>query len=86
MWDDDPQYNSKFGKILFESSLILETEISEDKYRIKIKIPNNDHVSFKLVKDKKINMRISFTSPELEISNAWATVYEQYEFFEVILK
>jgi hypothetical protein len=86
MWDDEPEYSSKFGKILFESSVVLKTEISEDKYRIKIKIPNNDRVPFKLEKDKKIGLRIYFTSPDLEISNSWATVYEQYEFFDVILK
>ncbi len=86
MWDDDPRYNSKFGKILLESSVDLRTEISEDKYRIKIKIPNNAQVPFKLDKDKKIGMRIYFTSPELEISNSWATVYEQYGFFDIILK
>ncbi|UCE05851.1 MAG: hypothetical protein JSW07_20045 [bacterium] len=86
MWDDDPQYISKFGKILVESSIVLKTEISEDKYRIKIKIPNNNRIPFKLEKGKKIGLRIYFTSPDLEISNSWATVYEQYEFFDVILK
>jgi len=86
MWDDDPQYSSKFGKILLESAVDLKTEISEDKYRIKIKIPSNDRVPFKLAKDKKIGWRIYFASPDLEISNSWATVYEPYEFFAVILK
>jgi hypothetical protein len=86
MWDDDPQYISKFGKILIESSVVLKTEISEDKYRIKIKIPNNNRIPFKLEKEKKIGLRIYFTSPDLEISNSWATVYEQYEFFDIILK
>jgi len=86
MWDDDPQYISKFGKILIESSVVLQTEISEDKYRIKIKIPNNDRIPFKLEKDKKIGLRVYFSSPDLEISNSWATVFEQYEFFDVILK
>ena len=86
MWDDDPKYVSKFGKILLEPSLVLKTEISEDKYRIKIKIPNNDRIPFKLEEGKKIGLRIYFTSPDPEISNSWATVYEQYQFFDVILK
>ncbi len=86
MWDDDPQYLSKFGKILNESSVVLKTEVFEDKYLIKIKIPNNEHIPFKIGKDKSIGLRIYFMAPELGISNSWATLYEQHEFFDVILK
>jgi hypothetical protein len=86
MWDDEPQYISKFGKILNESSVILTTKISNDNYQIRIKIPSNDRIPFVLEKVKKIGLRIFFTAPDLEISNSWATVYEQYEFFDVILK
>jgi hypothetical protein len=86
MWDDEPQYISKFGKILNESSVILTTKISNDNYQIRIKIPSNDRIPFVLEKGKKIGLRIFFTAPDLEISNSWATVYEQYDFFEVTLK
>ena len=86
MWDDDPKYISKFGKILVESSILLQTEVLVDKYRIKMKIPNNKRIPFELSEDKKIGMRIYFTSPDLEISNSWATLYEQYEFFDIKLK
>ena len=86
MWDDEPEYMSKFGKILNESTVILSTKISNENYQIKIKIPSNDRIPFAPEKDKKIGLRIYFTSPDLEISNSWATVYEQYEFFDVILK
>jgi len=86
MWDDDPRYISKFGKILVESSVELRTEISEDRYNIKIKIPNNNRIPFKLAPGKKIGLRIYFTAPDPEISNSWATIYEQYGFFEISLK
>lgn len=86
MWDDEPQYNARFGRILVESSLELKTEIDEERYRIKIKIPGNDRIPFRLAKGQTIGWRIYFTSPDPEISNAWATVYEPYQFFDVILK
>jgi len=86
MWDDDPQYISRFGKILIESSIILKTNVFEDKYLIKIKIPNNERISFKLARDKTIGLRIYFIAPDLDISNSWATIFEQYEFFDIILR
>lgn len=86
MWDDEPQYMSKFGKILTESSVDLSTKISNENYQIVIKIPSNDRIPFVLEKGTTIGLRIYFTSPDLEISNSWATVYEQYEFFDVILR
>lgn len=86
MWDDDPQYISKFGKLLNESSVRLSTKIRNEKYQIKIGIPANDRIPFVPGKDKKIGLRIFFASPDLEISNSWATVYEQYEFFDIVLK
>ncbi|MDZ7342648.1 MAG: hypothetical protein ONB27_14910, partial [candidate division KSB1 bacterium] len=86
MWDDEPQYINRFGKILVESSLELKTEIGEDSYRIKIKIPYNERIPFKPVAGHQIGWRIYFTSPDPDVSNAWATVYEQYQFFDVTLK
>ncbi len=86
MWDDEPQYIARFGRILLESSVTLSTKISDDSYRVKIKIPNNSRVPFKLEPGKKIGWRIHFTSPDPDLSNAWATVYEQYQFFEIVLK
>jgi hypothetical protein len=86
MWDDDPSYIARFGKILVESSLVLKTEIGTDSYRIKIKIPNNERIPFKLGSGTAIGWRIYFTTADPEISNGWATVYEQYQFFDVVLK
>lgn len=86
LWDDDPEYISKFGKILNESLVMLDTKVLEDKYLIKIKIPNNDRIPFKLAKENKIGLRIYFTAPDTDISDSWATLYEQYQFFDIILK
>jgi len=86
MWDDDPQYIARFGRILVESTVILRREISEDIYRIKIKIPNNDRIPFKLSSGKTIGWRIFFNSPDPEVSNAWGSVYEPYQFFDLHLK
>lgn len=86
MWDDEPEYIAKFGKILNESSVALSTKNSDENYQVRIKIPRNETVPFVLASDKKIGLRIFFTAPDLDISNSWATVYEQYEFFEVTLK
>lgn len=86
MWDDEPAYIAHFGRILLESSVALRTRISEDRYQIRIKIPNNDRIPFKLEPGKEIGWRIYFTSPDPEISNSWATVFEQYQFFDIILR
>ncbi len=86
MWDDDPQYIARFGRILVESTVILRREISEDSYRVKIKIPNNDRIPFKLSSGKTIGWRIFFNSPDPEVSNAWGSVYEPYQFFDLHLK
>lgn len=86
MWDDNPKYISRFGRILDEFTIDLKTNLSENRYTILIKIPNNDRVPFKLHKDQEIGLRVYFNTPELGGYIPWATVYEQYEFFDVILK
>ncbi len=86
MWDDDPEYIRKFGRIIDELSVELFTKAYENKYLIKIKIPNNKRIPFQLKENKQIGFRIYFTAQELGSSKSWATVFEQYEFFEVTLK
>ena len=86
MWDNELEYISKFGKIIDETTIILKTVAFEDKYIIKIKIPNNPNIPFKLTKNAKIGLRIYFTLENLMQTDSWASIYEPYEFFEVILK
>ena len=86
MWDDEPEYIAEFGKILDEFSIDLKTKVFEDKYLIKIKIPNNNRVPFQLKKNHQLGLRIYFTTQEIGSSNSWATVFEQDEFFQVTLK
>ncbi|MBC8183578.1 hypothetical protein H8E88_20995 [candidate division KSB1 bacterium] len=86
MWDDEPEYIGKFGRIIDESSVELFTKAYEDKYLIKIKIPNNNRIPFQLKENKQIGFRIYFTAQELGSTKSWATVFEQYEFFQVTLK
>jgi hypothetical protein len=86
MWDDEPKYRAKFGRIVDESSIELFTKAYEDKYFIKIKIPNNNRVPFQLGTNKKLGLRIYFTNQEIGATKSWATVFEQYEFFQVTLK
>jgi len=86
MWDDELEYIAKFGKILDEFSVDLKTKIFEDKYLIKIKIPNNNRVPFQLKKNHQVGLRIYFTAQEIGTTKPWTTVFEQYEFFQVTLK
>ncbi len=86
MWDDDPQYINKFGKILEETSVELITEVFEDNYLIKIKIPKNDRINFYPKKAHKIGMRVYFTAPDIGSINSWATLYDLYEFFDISLE
>ena len=86
MWDDEPEYISKFGQILEETSIELKTKAYAEKYLIKIKIPNNDKIPFQLKKNHKIGLRINFTAQDIGAKESWATVFEQYEFFTVTLK
>ncbi|OQX95112.1 hypothetical protein B6I21_07120 [candidate division KSB1 bacterium 4572_119] len=86
MWDDDPKYVAKFGYILDELSLDLQTNVFEDRHIIKVKIPNNPKIPFKLQKDHQLGVRIYFDTPELGNHDSWATVYEQYRFFDLILR
>lgn len=85
MWDDDPQYIEKFGKILEESTIELITEVSEENYLIKIKIPKNEQINFLPKKGHKIGMRVYFTAPDIGSVNSWATIYDLYEFFDITL-
>jgi len=86
MWDDEPEYIGKFGRIVDELSVELFTKAYEDKYLIKIKIPNNNRIPFQLGKNIQIGFRIYFSNQEIGATNSWATVFEQYEFFQVTLK
>jgi len=86
MWDDEPEYRAQFGKILDEFSVKLKTQVFEKKYIIKLAIPNNDRVPFTLKKNQEIGWRIYFTDEGFGSSIPLATVYEQYEFFPVMLK
>jgi len=86
MWDDEPEYIAKFGKILDEFTIDLKTEVYEDKFLIRIKIPNNNRVPFLLEKNHQIGLRIYFTATEIGSEKSLATVFEQYEFFTITLK
>ncbi|NOZ62595.1 MAG: hypothetical protein GXO74_13070 [Calditrichaeota bacterium] len=86
LWDDDPEYVTRFGKILDESDIQLVTESQDENYIIKIKIPNNPKADFQLSKNKKIGIRIWFDAPELAANDARASVFELYRFFTITLK
>ena len=41
MWDDEPKYISRFGRLIDEFSVKLQTSSTETEFIIKIAIPNN---------------------------------------------
>jgi len=86
MWDDDLQYIERFGKILDESSVELITQAAEDNFTIHIKIPKNERIGFIPQKNRTIGIRVYFTAPEIGAVNSWATLFDQYEFFDVSLE
>ena len=86
MWDDEPEYIKKFSNVLDELSIELKTKSFEKRYLIKIKIPNNSTIPFQLEKNHQIGLRIYFTVQGIGATKSWATVFEQYEFFQVTLK
>ncbi len=86
LWDDDPEYISKYEPILDERTIELETAVYEQRYIIKMKIPNNANVPFQLQENHKIGMRIYFSADEFGTNLMWSSVYEPYAFFEIILK
>ncbi|MDW7681869.1 MAG: hypothetical protein SCK70_15005, partial [bacterium] len=86
MWDDDPEYSRHFGQILDETSLTLKIIINQDRYWIMIRLPYNSAVPFRPQANHRIGMRIYFEGAGLGETESWATIFEPYQFFDVILK
>lgn len=85
MWDDEPDYISRFGRLIDERDIIFSTRTQETKYMIKIAIPANKYIGFKPEPATKISIRAFFTQIGVD-DGMWATIYEHYSFFECVLK
>ena len=86
MWDDEPKYISQFGRLIDEFSVTLRTSSTEAEFVIKMAIPKNKLVGFNLTPNSEIGVRIYYYQISDPKTAHWATVFEQYSFFDVILK
>ena len=83
MWDDEPEYVSTYGRLIDEFSVKLNTISTETDFTIKIAIPINE---LELSQNSQIGVRIYYHQISDPKDAHWATVFEQYTFFDIILK
>ena len=86
MWDDELEYISRFGRLIDEFSVKLSTKTKGTEFIIKIAIPNNKLIQFKLSQNIKIGIRIYFKQISTPLREHWATVFEHHSFFNFTLK
>jgi len=86
MWDDDPNYTARFGRLIDEFSLKLTTQSTETKFIIKVAIPDNKLVGFQKNAGKQSGIRIYYYPIYSSSENQWASVFEPYSFFRIVLK
>ncbi|MBD3290068.1 hypothetical protein GF337_14775 [candidate division KSB1 bacterium] len=85
IWDDEPEYITRFGHLIDERDVHFATKTQELKNMIKIAIPANNYIDFKPESGKKIGVRACFTQIGGH-ERMWATIFEHYSLFEIILK
>jgi len=85
MWDNDPNYISKFGRIIQSSDFQIYSKSTASGYTIEMIIPKNTRSGLTLSEGDSIGLRFLFEKIENSSWDKWATAFEQYSFIKVTL-
>jgi len=86
MWDNDPKYQAKFNRKVFDpTSINLKMNINFPKISIEMAIPKNDYAGLKLQPGDTIGFNIRFTKVNNDPAQ-WASMFDLYSFAYVILE
>jgi len=86
MWDNDPRYQQKFNRKVFDLTTInLKININFPQISIEMAIPKNEYAGLKLQPGDTIGFNIKFTKVNND-PNQWATMFDLYSFAYIILE